>query len=327
MSDELIDVSRLPDRARLEAARRVVYRKLPATAQHRWPLLERRTGSALWVKHENHSLTGAFKVRGGLVYLDWLANRPDRPTAVISATRGNHGQSIAVAARAAGIAAHIVVPYGNSREKNAAMRAFGAELIEHGEDFQAASEHAQRLASTQGLHRVPSFHPLLVAGVASYWLEFFEAAPDMDRVYVPIGMGSGAAAAIAARDALGLRTEVVGVVAERAPAFADSIEQGEIVERPVTTRIADGLACRAADPSAFAILSASLHEVVRVSDDAIEDAMKALFVDTHNLAEGAGAAGLAAAIARPAPGRRIGIVITGANVDHDVFARVLARPD
>jgi threonine dehydratase len=280
----------------------------------------------VWVKHENHTPVGAFKVRGGLVWFDGLRERGERPRGVISATRGNHGQSVGFAARALGIPATIVVPHGNSREKNAAMRALGAELVEYGEDFQAAREHAQALAAERGLVMVPSFHPDLIRGVATYWMEFLEAVPDLDVVYVPIGLGSGACAALAAREALGRRVEVVGVVSQGAPTYALSLAAGRVVEAPVTTVIADGMACRIAEPQALDMMLRRLDRVVAVSDAQVADAMRALFIDTHNVAEGAGAGALAAALAErdALAGRCVGLALTGGNVDHDVFAEVLA---
>ena len=315
----------LPPIKTLEAAAAIVYRDMAPTPQYAWPLLQAATGAEVWVKHENHTPIGAFKLRGGLVYFDDLARR-EKPGGVISATRGNHGQSVAFAARRHGIAATIVVPHGNSVEKNAAMRALGAELIEHGEDFQAARERAQWIAGQRGLHMVASFHPLLVHGVASYSLELLRAAPDLDVVYVPIGLGSGVCGMIAAREALGLKTEVVGVVSEHAPAYALSIEQHKAIEHPVTTRIADGMACRTPEPEALQILWAHLARVVRVSDAEVADAMRLMYSATHNVAEGAGAAPLAAMLKdkQRIAGRKVGIVLSGANVDRDVFSRELA---
>jgi threonine dehydratase len=318
-------MARLPDRHEIDGARAVVRRSVPPTPQYEWPLLAGRLGTRVLVKHENHTAVGAFKLRGGLVWFDALARAGNRPAGVISATRGNHGQSVAFAARAHGIPATIVVPHGNSREKNAAMRALGATLIEAGDDFQAAREFAVGKAAAEGLQMVPSFQRDLVRGVASYWMEFFEAAPDLDVVYVPIGLGSGACAALAARAAAGVATRVVGVVSDGARAYELSIAAGRPVEAPVTTVLADGMACRVPEPEALELLCAGLDGVVAVTDDEVADAMRALFVDTHNVAEGAGAAGLAAAIKErdALAGKRVGLVITGANVDHDVFARVL----
>ncbi len=315
----------LPNLAQLEAAATVVYQALAPTPQYAWPLLREALGSEVWVKHENHTPIGAFKVRGGLTYFHDLAQRGTRPAGVISATRGNHGQSIGFAARRYGIPATIVAPVGNSREKNAAMRALGVELVEHGEDFQAAREHAARLASERGLLMVPSFHPLLVRGVGSYSLELLRAVPDLDVAYVPIGLGSGVCGMIAAREALGRTTEVVGVVSTQAPAYAESFAQRRAVDHPVTTRIADGMACRTPEPEALEILWRHLARVVQVSDDEVESAMRLMFRATHNTAEGAGAAGLAAALQERSRlgGKKVAVVLSGGNVDTDVFSRIL----
>jgi threonine dehydratase len=311
----------------LEAAAELVYRSMPPTPQYRWPLLEARVGTNVWVKHENHTPTGAFKVRGGLVYLDELSRSGAKPDGVISATRGNHGQSVGFAARKYGIPAAVVVPFGNSVEKNAAMRSLGVEVIEKGHDFQDAAEAADEIANDRGWHRFPSFHPLLVRGVGTYALELFRAAPDLDTVYVPVGMGSGVCGVIAARDALGLRTQVVAVVSERAPAFALSFEQGRIVSHDATTRIADGMACRTPIEAALAIAHRGAVRVVMVSDDEVESAMRALFADTHNTAEGGGAAALAALLQEKEKmrGRKVAVVLSGGNVDSNVFSAVLQR--
>lgn len=316
----------LPSLDALEAAASIVYRSMPATPTHAWPLLRQRLGTPVFVKHENHTPTGAFKVRGGLVYFERLKVRDPHCTGVISATRGNHGQSVGVGAARAGVRATIVVPQGNSLEKNAAMRALGVDLIEHGQDFQESREHAMTLAAAHGWHMVPSFHEDLVAGVASYWLEFFNAVPDVDVVFVPVGQGSGICAAIAAREALGLRCKIVGVVSAHAPAYALSFEQGRAIEAPVSAVLADGMACRVPDPQALALIGAHVDHFVRVTDDEVASAMKILFTDTHNVAEGAGAAGLAAALQQRASlqGQRVGLTVSGGNVDHDVFARILA---
>jgi threonine dehydratase len=310
--------------ADLRAAAAAVHAHMAPTPQHPWPLLRERCGMQLWVKHENHTPVGAFKVRGGIVYFDRLLASGARPGSVVSATRGNHGQSIALAARQHGLPATIVVPHGNSREKNAAMRALGATLIEHGDDFQSAREHAQALAELQGWHMVPSFHADLVAGVASYALELFDAVPKLDAVVVPIGMGSGACGLIAARDALGLDTEVIGVVSDGAPAYALSLEAGRVITHEVTTELADGMACRVPDETALGILKAGLSQVVSVSDTDIAAAMRTLYECTHQVAEGAGAAALAAAMTLPRlRGRRVAVILSGGNVDRDVYARVL----
>nr|WP_245213454.1 threonine dehydratase [Rhizobacter sp. AJA081-3] len=302
---------------------------MPPTPQQRWPLLDARSGAQVWVKHENHTPVGAFKVRGGLVYLDALRRREPAVRTVMSATRGNHGQSIAFAAARHGLAATIVVPRGNSVEKNAAMRALGAELIEQGEDFQAAREYAMQLARERGAHMVPSFHADLVRGVASYWVEFFASfaaseAPEV--VFVPIGLGSGICACAAARAHAGVRTRIVGVVSAHAPAYRLSFEAGRAIEAPVSTQLADGMACRVPEPQALAIIQREVDEIVSVSDDEIAAAMRALFADTHNVAEGAGAAALAALLQQHErwAGRRVGLSLSGGNVDSPMFARVLA---
>jgi threonine dehydratase len=319
----------LPDRAAIASAMSLVRSVMPPTPQQRWPLLDARCGASVWVKHENHTPVGAFKVRGGLVYLDALRRREPDVRAVMSATRGNHGQSIAFAAARHGLSATVVVPRGNSVEKNAAMRALGAELMEHGDDFQAAREHAAALASKRGAHLVPSFHADLVSGVATYWLEFFASfapgeAPDV--VFVPIGLGSGICACAAARAVCGVATRIVGVVSAHAPAYRLSFEAGRAIEAPVSTQLADGMACRVPEPEALAIIQREVDEIVAVSDDEIAVAMRAFFADTHNVAEGAGAASLAALLQQRErwAGRRVGLSLSGGNVDSAMFARVLA---
>ncbi len=318
--------------AGLREAARSVHAVLAPTPQYRWPLLESafgsRSGGQLWVKHENHTPVGAFKIRGGLRYFERLTSGGSRVRGVVSATRGNHGQSIAFAAARHRIPVLIVVPHGNSRDKNAAMRALGAELVEHGDDFQAAREHALALADGRGWAMVPSFHPHLVEGVASYALELFGAVPALDVVYVPIGLGSGACGLIAARDALGLATRIVGVGSTSAPAYALSLAAGRPVSHPVTTELADGMACRTPEPEALEILARGLERMVEVSDAEVAQAMRRLFDATHQAAEGAGAAALAAAWKdRDAlVERRVAVILSGGNVDRDVFARVLAQP-
>jgi len=309
----------------LESAAALIYKSMPPTPQYRWPLLEARAGTTLWVKHENHTPVGGFKIRGGLVYVDELCRAGPKPSGLISATRGNHGQSIGFAARKYGIPAAVVVPVGNSIEKNAAMRSLGVELIEKGRDFQDASETADELAIARGWHRFPNFHPLLVRGVGTYALELFRAVPDLDTVYVPVGLGSGICGIIAARDALGLRTKVVAVVSDAAPSFALSYEQGRISSHEVTTRVADGIACRTPVEPAFTIARNGAERVVLVSDNAVEAAMRALFEDTHNAAEGAGAAALAALLQEKEAmrGLNVAVVVSGGNVDSSQFATIL----
>jgi len=316
----------LPSLSSLEAAAERVHRVIPPTPQICWPLLGTRVGAEVWVKHENHTPVGAFKVRGGVLYMEELRQREPRVAGVIAATRGNHGQSVAFAAQRAGLQSVIVVPHGNSREKNAAMRALGAELVECGRDFQESYEHAIQLAAARGLHMVHSFDATLLPGVASCALELFRAVPALDALYVPIGMGSGVCAAIAVRNALGLRTEIVGVVAARAPAYALSFAAGRPVESTVGETIADGMACRVPDPAAIEIILNGAARVVTVEEEEIQAAMRHLFSDTHNVAEGAGAAPLAALLQEKErmQGRRVGLILTGGNVDRDVFARVLA---
>ncbi len=318
--------SLLPVLSEIQAAAEVVYRTMPATPQYTWPLLNARAGCEVWVKHENHTPVGAFKIRGGLLYMDWLRRTKPEVTTVISATRGNHGQSIATAAALYGLRVVIVVPFGNSREKNAAMRAQGAEMIEFGDDFQAAADHAAQLETEHGWHRVKAYEPLLVLGVSTYALEYLSAVPELDTVYVPVGMGSGISGMIAVRDALGLKTKIVGVVSSGAPAQALSFAKGEVVEYAATTAVADGVACRRPDAGALEILRGGVERFVEVGDDEVEDAMRAYFSDTHNVAEGAGAIGLAALLKdRGVGGGMVGTVLCGGNVDSDVFARILGN--
>jgi threonine dehydratase len=314
---------KLPTLTELEAAARIVYRFMPATPQYRWPLLGERAGAELWLKHENHTPIGAFKIRGGLTYFNELGKVPG----VITATRGNHGQSIALCARSYGIPATIVVPHGNSVEKNAAMRAFGARLVEHGHDFQAAKEHAERLAKEERLHMVPSFHRLLVAGVATGSLELFRAVPDLQSVYVPIGQGSGICGAAAARNALGSKAEIVGVVSSQAPAYAVSFREKRLVEMEVKTVLSDGMAVRTPDPDALETIWREVDRIVEVSDEEVGEAIAAIFQCTHNCAEGAGAAALAAILKERArlEGRKVAAVLSGGNIDRPLFAGVLEK--
>lgn len=315
----------LPTPAELEAAAAIVYRAIPPTPQYSWPLLNQALGCEAWIKHENHTPVGAFKVRGGLVYMERLRQRLPQLRGVISATRGNHGQSVGFAAARQGIAATIVVPHGNSTEKNAAMRALGVELIEHGSDFQESREYAALLAEQRGLHMIPSFHPDLVSGVASYWSELLAAQPALDLLLVPVGQGSGICAAVAAREALGLRCRIVGVVSAHAPAYQLSFRRRTSVAAPVSTVLADGMACRVPDQDSLEIILKYVDDVIAVTDDEVAAAMKLMYVATHNVAEGAGAAALAAALQMKEQlrQRRIGLPLSGANVDHEQFARVL----
>ena len=315
----------LPTLQEIEASAQVVYREFQATPQYRWALLSQRLGTDCWVKHENHTPVGAFKIRGGLTYFDRLRQNGALPANVISATRGNHGQSIGWAARAHGVACSVVVPLGNSLEKNAAMRALGVTLIEHGSDFQASREYAMSLAAQTRAHMVPSFHPDLLRGVSTYWWEFFRAVPQLDVVYVPIGQGSGVCSAIAAKLALGHKARIVGVVSLHATTYAYSLAAGRVVEAPVTTELADGMACRVADREALDIMTPQLDHIVKVSDGEVAQAMRDLYADTHNVAEGAGAASFAAAMQERHSLRDqvVGTTISGGNVDASALARVL----
>lgn len=313
----------------MQSAMRTVHAVMPPTPQYAWPLLRDRLGFTVWVKHENHTPTGAFKVRGGLTYFETLRREQPGVSGVISATRGNHGQSVGLAARRHGLPATIVVPKGNSQEKNAAMRALGTSLVEHGDDFQAAREFAITLAAERGLHMVPSFHRELIRGVMTGWVEYFESFARGDEpqvVFIPIGQGSGFCAAAAARTYTGARSKLVGVVSAHATTYLDSFRQRKVVEAPVTTLLADGMACRIADAQALDIVLAEAEDVIAVSDDEVAQAMRVLFADTHNVAEGAGAAGLAGAMQQRErwQGRSVGVALSGGNVDSAVFARVLA---
>ena len=313
----------------LEAAAALVHRVMPPTPQYCWPLLSRRVGAELWVKHENHTPIGSFKIRGGLVYLDAVRRSQPDVRGVVTATTGNHGQSIALAAARLGVDATIVVPHGNSIEKNRAMAGFGARLVEAGHDFQAAFEHATELAERENRHFVRSYDPVLVRGVAGYGLELFRAVPDLDVVYVPIGLGSGISGVIAARDALGLRTEIVGVVAANAPTYALSFAAGAPVSTNSADTMAGGLAVRVPDPEALEIIRRGAARILTVSEAEMRRAMRILFSDTHNIAEGAGAAALAAALQERGrvAGERVAVIQSGGNIDRTLFAEVLAEDD
>lgn len=310
----------------LEAAARLVHAQMDPTPQYAWPLLAEATGTETWVKHENQGPIGAFKARGAITFVDWLRRiHPDCP-GVITATRGNHGQAQARAAARAGLRAVIYVPKGNSVEKNAAMRAFGAELREHGEDFDSAREAAMRAADAEGLFPVPPFHPELVRGVATYGLELLRSVPALDTVYVPIGCGSGICGVIAARDALGLATEVVGVVAAGAPGAKLSFEVGRVIETDAARTFADGMAVRVPVQAALDIYRRGAARIVSVSDARIAEAVRLLFSATHNVAEGAGAAALAALLQEREAmmGRRVGVILSGGNIDTDWFRTLLS---
>jgi threonine dehydratase len=304
----------------------VVRRWVPPTPQYSWPLLAERVGAEVWVKHENHTPTGAFKVRGGLVYTERLVNERPGVKGICSATRGNHGQSLAFAGRAAGVDVTIVVPEGNSVDKNASMRAFGAELVVHGRDFQASREYAAEIAAARGLEMVPSYHRDLVLGAATYAKELFDAAGELDVIYVPVGMGSGICGVIGVRDLLGLRTDVVGVVAEAAPAMATSFEAGRVVTTETAKTFVDGVACRVPDADAVSVISAGAARIVLVSEDDAAEAMRTLYATTHNVAEPAGALALAGLLAEEsrAAGQRVAVIQTGGNADAGLLLEVLA---
>ncbi|MGI8680372.1 MAG: threonine dehydratase [Jatrophihabitans sp.] len=312
-------------RADLDEAAALVRRTFAATPTYLWPLLSEAVGAEAWVKHENHGPTGAFKVRGGLVFVDRLRRRRPDATGLVTATRGNHGQSVAFAGARAGLPVTIVVPHRNGRDKNAAMRGFGAEVLEHGRDFQEAREHASELAAADaGLELVPSFHPDLVLGVATYALELFAQAPALETVYVPVGMGSGICGLMAVRDLLGLDTEIVGVVSDRADATARSFAAGEVVTTESADTFVDGVATRSPDPEAIRRILAGAARIVRVSDDEAAEAMRLLFRTTHNVCEPAGALGLAGLLADVSLRRRVAIVQSGGNVDSAMLTEVLA---
>jgi threonine dehydratase len=315
----------LPTLQEIEAAKALIRPLIRETPTYRWPLLEAELGCELWVKHENHTPVGAFKIRGGLVYMDELKRHEPAVKGVIAATTGNHGQSIAFAAKQNGLRAVIVVPHGNNPEKNAAMRSLGAELVEHGREFQEALEHSRALAAKEGLHAVPSFHPWLVRGVATYALEMFRSVGEVDVVFVPIGLGSGFCGIAAAREALGLKTKIIGVVSEHAPAYALSYQRREFTEQMSTTAVAEGVACKTPNREALAHVLAHAHDVVTVNDDEAIQAMREIIQATHNIAEGAGALAFAALKKHREAwrGRKAACVLTGGNASMAMLGRVL----
>ena len=312
--------------AQLDAAAELVGRFVPPTPQFAWPMLAEAVGAQVWVKHENHTPTGAFKVRGGLVYVERHVRENAQPKGLISATRGNHGQSLAFAGQAFGLGVTIVVPHGNSPDKNAAMRGFGATLIEHGHDFQAAREHASELAGQRGLQMVPSFHPDLVLGVATSSRELFVGAGELDAVYVPVGMGSGICALIAVRDLLGLRTEIIGVVAENAPATALSFAAGHVVNTDAADTFIDGIACRSPDAAAIRAIVGGAARIVQISEELGAEAVRLMYQTTHNLAEPSGAVALAGLMSEQdrQRGRRVGVILSGGNLDVAMLTDILA---
>ncbi|MFQ6548712.1 threonine dehydratase [Aestuariibius sp. 2305UL40-4] len=310
----------------LEKAAALVYGQMQPTPQYAWPLLAEAVGAEVWVKHENHTPTGAFKVRGGITFIDWMRRAHPEMRGVCTATRGNHGQSIARAANAAGLTAKIYVPRGNSVEKNAAMRAFGGELIEFGADFDEAREEAFRVAEAEGLMIVPPFHSELVRGVATYGYELMSAVAELDAIYVPIGCGSGICSTILARDALGLKTQIIGVCSTEAQTTKLSVEAGRPVETGSATTFADGMAVRVPVPEALEIYSKGAERIVTVSDDEVAEAIRLYYTATHNIAEGAGAAPLAALLQEKEKmrGKCVGVILCGGNIDTGWFLEVMA---
>ncbi len=309
----------------LEAAAAVIYKTILPTPQISWPLLNERCDCEVWVKHENHLPTGAFKVRGGIWYAENLHREHPDISTVITATRGNHGQSVAYAACRQGIKALVVVPFGNNPDKNRAMKAYGAELVEHGDDFNEAFDYAQDLAQERDLHMFPSLHPHLVQGVGSYSLELLKAAPSLDTVYVPVGMGSGICGMIAARNALGLTTRIVGVVAANAPTYALSFEEKTTMPTDSADTLADGLAVRIPDPQALEYMLNNVDRIVSVSEEDLLAAIHHYFSDTHNIAEGAGASPLAALLKEKdrMHGKKAGVILSGGNIDQSLLERAL----
>lgn len=310
----------------LRDAQQRIYQEMSPTPQYAWPLLAERTGCEVWVKHENHTPTGAFKVRGAITYIDWLRKTHPDVSGIITATRGNHGQAQVRAARAAGLTATIIVPHGNAMEKNAAMRAFGAELFEHGHDFDSAKAEAIARAQQHGLFMVPSYHAELVRGVASYGLELFDEAGELDTVYVPVGCGSGLCGTIAARDALGLKTKIVGVVSAHVDAAKRSFEAGELLPSPTAYTFADGVAVCTPVQDALDYFGKGAERFVAVTDDEVAEAVRAYWQDTHNLAEGAGAVALAALLQEKDAmrGKRVGVILSGGNCDQAQVAEILS---
>jgi threonine dehydratase len=310
----------------LDQAARLVYRVMAPTPQYAWPKLRTRAGCTVWVKHENHTPTGAFKVRGGIVYMDRLLRSQPDIAGVVSATRGNHGQSISFAAARAGIAATLYVPYGNSPDQNTSMQSFGARVIEFGQDFDEAKHEAHRVAAAENLHFVPSFHWNLVAGVASYALELFRAVEKLDAVYVGVGMGSGICALITVRDLLGLKTEIIGVSAAKAPATALSFEAGKPVTTETARTFADGVATREPVVDVVETLRRGAARFVTVSEDEMAEAMRVYYDDTHQVAEGAGAAPLAALMQERGrmANKNVGVILSGGNIERTRFVEVLA---
>ena len=309
----------------LEAACELVYAHMLPTPQYAWPLLSQITGCETWVKHENHTPIGAFKVRGGISFVDWVKRTQPAVTGLVTATRGNHGQSQSRAATGAGLSAHIFVPKGNSKEKNQAMVAFGADLVEFGDDFDEARLEAGRQAEVNNWLAVPAFHKELVRGVATYAYELLSAAPHLDTIYVPIGCGSGICGTILARDALGLKTKIVGVVSEHAMTAKLSVEQGRLVETNSARTFADGMAVRVPVQAAVEIYGSGAERIIPVSETEIAEAMRIYYRAIHQVSEGAGAAALAGLMQekQKMAGKAVGVILSGGNIDGTQFLSVL----
>jgi threonine dehydratase len=323
-------MSELFTEQQFQHAAEIVYQTMQPTLQHQWPLLAERTGCETWVKHENHTPTGAFKLRGGLVYMR-LRKESGKTGGIVSATRGNHGQSLTTAGRGEGMAVTIFVPKGNSIEKNAAMQAQGATLIEAGDDFDEAAGLARQFADDNNLEMMPSFLPELSMGVSTYGRELFEAVAggggaELDSVYVPIGLGSGICSLITQRNLMGLKTKIIGVVSTNANAYALSFDSGVVTPTNSANTFADGMAVRVPDPLALEIICKGAERIVQVSDDEVAKAIRAYYTDSHNLAEGAGAASLAALMQEKdkMQGKKVGIILTGGNIDRSYYKTILA---
>lgn len=306
-------------------ARELVMQHLRRTPTWSYPALSRELGCELFIKHENHQPIGAFKVRGGISLMASLSDL-ERGRGVVAATRGNHGLSLAYAARLFGTRAVIVVPHGNNPEKNEAMRALGAELVEYGRDFDEACQQAERLVASQGLRYIHSAEePAMLAGVASLGIELFEDVPDLDYVFVPVGLGSGICGICLARGVLSPRTQVVGVQAERAPSIYLSWKQKRLVTTESADTFADGLATRVPAELTLEVIQRDVADFVAVGEGAIAWAIRDLLRYTHNLAEGAGAAPLAAIRERRdwVRGKRVAMIMSGGNIDTATLKRVL----
>jgi len=305
----------------LEQAATDIYQVTPATPQYNWPLLAKTTGCDVWVKHENHTPTAAFKVRGGIHLLNQLMKANNKPKGIISATRGNNGQSLSYASKRAGLPLTIVVPECNNIDQNNAIQGFGADLVVHGKDFEAARKHSLILQQELGYQAIAPFEKSLIVGVASYAIELFSAIKDLDTVYVPIGMGSGICGLIKTRDLLNLKTKIVGVVAEGAPTFALSFAAGKVVNTDYANTIADGVATSAPIEEAFEIIKKGASRVITVNDLEIAKAMYQYYQTTHNLSEGAGAVPLAGLMKekQQMKGKKVGLILSGGNIDFESF--------